>query len=152
MIKPSGPIVRSRSCWFIRCPGIFEGGWVMDRELPAGKQKELESLSAAQVDELLVKLKAQLPPALYEQVAALLGTYKWVMGLIEKKKTTMRRLQRLIFGAQTEKTDTIFPKESLVPPPGEQSKGHGRIAPKDYPGPKQVKGEHPKLNPADPCP
>ena len=112
------------------------------------------SLSASQLEELLAKLALLLPAEIYPLVEKLLRNLQWVMGLIETKQTSIGRLQRLIFGAKTEKTKLLFPK----PPPASsqtdkpKGKGHGRMAAADYTGAKRVRVNHPRLRPGDPCP
>lgn len=121
---------------------------------------ETLTLSQAQLDELLAKLAQLLPPEMYQLVEKLLRTLQWVMGLIEAKDTSIGRLQRLIFGAKTEKTSQLFPPPppassqtaaaTAAPPP--KRKGHGRTAAADYTGAERVRVAHPQLRPGDPCP
>ena len=77
-----------------------------------GSAPEVVTLSPTQLEELLVKLAGLLPAEIYQLVAKSLRTLHWVMGVIEAKETSLSRLQRLIFGAKTEKTKQLFP-----PPP-----------------------------------
>ena len=93
-----------------------KGACAMAKRLPAGKDHapEMTSLNAAQLEALLASLQPLLPGAVYEQVAGLLGTLQWVMELIQKKNTTIARLQRLIFGASTEKTGNVFPQTPVA--------------------------------------
>jgi hypothetical protein len=81
------------------------------------------------------------------------------MGLIEAKQTTIGRLQRLVFGAKTEKTSQIFPPPMTTSLPGAAAavpapkrKGHGRTAAANYTGAQRVKVPHPQLHPGDSCP
>ncbi len=125
---------------------------------------EIVSLSPPQLEELLAQLAGVVPPATYQLLEKLLRTLEWVMGLIETKQTTISRLQRLLFGAKTEKTQQLFPPPASPPgssPPGgaassaaapPQRKGHGRTAAADYPGAQRVPVPHPQLRPGDPCP
>ena len=73
---------------------------------------EVVTLSPTQLEELLAKLAGLLPAEIYQLVEKSLRTLHWVMGVIEAKETSLSRLQRLIFGAKTEKTKQLFP-----PPP-----------------------------------
>jgi hypothetical protein len=99
----------------------------------------MTSLNAAQLAALLASLQPLLPGAVYEQVAGLLGTLQWVMELIQKKNTTIARLQRLIFGASTEKTGNIFPQAPVSDPPAQaRPKGHGRNGADRYVGAQRV--------------
>ena len=116
------------------------------------KAPEIRSVSAAQLAELLVGLRKLLPDALYEQVAGLLETLQWVMEIIERKKTTISRLQRWIFGGSTEKTGNLFPKESPASKAREPVRGHGRNGVNQYAGALRVEVSHPSLRAGDACP
>ena len=113
---------------------------------------EIRSLNATQLAELLVGLRPLLPDRMYEQVAGLLQTLQWVLAIIEQKKTTIARLQRLIFGGSTEKTGKLFPKESPSSPPKKPARGHGRNGAKRYVGAARVAVPHPSLQAGGPCP
>jgi len=117
-----------------------------------GKAPEIRSVSAAQLAELLVDLRQLLPDALYEQVAGLLETLQWVMGIIERKSTTISRLRRWIFGGSTEKTANLFPKESPASKAREPARGHGRNGANRYAGALRVAVAHPSLRAGDACP
>jgi len=124
-----------------------------------GTAPEIVSLSSAQVEELLVQLAPRLPAETYRLVEKIVRTFQWLMGAIEAKDTTIGRLARMIFGAQTEKTGQLFPQPpptgcpsaaAVAPPP--KRKGHGRTAAADYPGAQRVPVPHPQLRPGDRCP
>jgi len=120
---------------------------------------DIVTLSPMQLEELLAKLAGLLPAEIYQLVEKSLRTLQWVMGLIEAKETSLGRLQRLIFGAKTEKTRQLFPQ----PPATSQTaalataltpkrKGHGRTAATGYPGAKRVRVAHPQMRPGEACP
>ena len=120
---------------------------------------EIITLSPTQLEELLAKLAGLLPAEMYQLVEKSLRTLHWVMGVIEAKQTSLSRLQRLIFGAKTEKTQQLFPPppaSSQTPAtaaaPRPQRQGHGRTAAAGYPGAKRVRVPHPQLRPGDACP
>ena len=113
---------------------------------------DLVTLSSPQLEELLATLAGRLPAETYRLLEQLLRTLQWVMGLIEAKQTTMGRLQRLIFGAKTEKTRQIFPPPPAAGAPPTRRKGHGRTAAVNYTGAQRVKVPHPHLHPGDRCP
>ena len=58
-------------------------------------------LSPAQLEALLVKLAGALPTETYQLVATLLRTLPWVTGALAAKHTTLGRLRRMLFGANT---------------------------------------------------
>jgi len=114
---------------------------------------ELTRLDAGQLQALLAGLRERLPGAMYEQVEGLLTTLQWVLELIRKKNTTLARLQRLIFGAATEKTVTLFPPATAPDPPAKaRRKGHGRNGADRYVGARRVAVTHPSLRDGDACP
>lgn len=117
------------------------------------------TLSASQLEDLLVKLAACLPAETYQLIEKILRTFQWLMSAIEAKDTTIGRLARIIFGAKTEKTKGLFPKPPPAGSPGAgaaapraKRKGHGRMAAADYTGAKTVKVPHPQWHVGDPCP
>jgi transposase len=121
---------------------------------------EIVTLNSPQLEELLAKLAPLLPAETYQLIEKLLRTLQWVMGLIEAKQTTIGRLQRLLFGAKTEKTSQVFPRPSpaanlpaaVAAAPAPKRKGHGRTAAANYTGAQQVRVPHPHLHPGDRCP
>ena len=120
---------------------------------------EVVTLSPTQLEELLAKLAELLPAEIYQLVAKSLRTLHWVMRVIEAKETSLSRLQRLIFGAKTEKTKQLFPPPpassqitARAAAPQPKRKGHGRTAAAGYTGAKRVRVTHPQLRPGDACP
>ncbi len=124
------------------------------------KAPKIVSLSAGQLDELLAQLRAQLNPATYALVEPLLQTLVWLMALVERKETTIGRLNRLLFGARTEKTAQVLdqakaadvPVDLAATPSGPKPPGHGRNGIKKYPGARRIPVGHPQLHPGDACP
>jgi hypothetical protein len=92
---------------------------------------EVVTLSPTQLEELLAKLAGLLPAEIYQLVAKSLRTLHWVMGVIEAKETSLSRLQRLIFGAKTEKT-AICCRKATPPrtPPSLKPKATGAKPPR----------------------
>jgi len=64
---------------------------------------QMMSLSAEELEKLLVELRGPLAPATYQLVEALLRTLQWVMTALEQKTASLARLRRTIFGEKTEK-------------------------------------------------
>jgi hypothetical protein len=56
------------------------------------KAPKVVSLSTCQLEELLAQLRGQLNPATYTLVEPLLQTLVWLMALVERKETTIGRL------------------------------------------------------------
>ena len=121
-----------------------------------GKAPQIILLSGAQLEQLLAQLRAPLAPATYQLVESLLRTLQWIMAMLEQKKATIARLQRMIFGERTEKTRKIFAETSAADlisgSTQPKRKGHGRHGATNYPGAKRVLVAHPKLRAGEVCP
>lgn len=120
---------------------------------------EIRTVTAAELEQLLSELRGLLPAATYELVAALLHTLQWIMGILGEKKASLRRLRRLIFGAQTEKASHVLPataeepkSESSSSQPESKPPGHGRNGADAYPGAPRVKVPHRQLRRGQLCP
>lgn len=120
------------------------------------KAPKIVNLTPGQLEELLAQLRAQLKPATYALVEPLLQTLLWLMALVERKETTIGRLNRLLFGARTEKTaqilDPAAAAHSTPTPPRPKPPGHGRNGIAQYPGARRIPVAHPQLHSGDPCP
>jgi len=120
------------------------------------KAPEILSLTADELEQLLVELRAQLVAATYLRVELLLRTLQWVLGVIQEQKTTLARLWRMIFGTKSEKTSKLFdqtvaaPDNSAKPPL--KAKGHGRHGAEDYPGARRVAVPHAQRRVGELCP
>ena len=124
------------------------------------KTPEIVSVSAIELEQLLVELRRQLAPATYRLVESLLRTLQWMMALVEEKTLTLARLRRVLFGHKSETTEKIFPKAAAVDSssssgaasnPKPKPKGHGRKGAKDYPGAQRVPVPHPTLRAGELC-
>ena len=119
-------------------------------------------LDAADVPALLERVRAAMSAEDYGLIAALLATLLHITELVAKKKASIQRLTKLLFGMRTEKASALFPKTDAgadTPPPAADSqppagkrKGHGRKPAEDYPGATQILVAHPSLKPGDGCP
>jgi len=109
-----------------------------------------------------------------QALRAAVTTVGVIMEELKQKRASIRRLQAMLFGSSSEKTDTVFPAavpEPLAPehapgqetsvdpnPQGEKAdekpkaKGHGRNPASCYHGAEQVQVPHPDLSAGDPCP
>ena len=97
----------------------------------------------------------------HHKLQAVLTTLVRLTQELEKKRTSISRLRKLLFGPRTEKTEDVVTRKH--PPQGEcaaggaqqnkqKRKGHGRTAAADYTGAKWVAVPHESLNAGDPCP
>jgi len=139
----------------------------MKREKP-----EVVELDTKKLEEVLHRAESALDEKDYQTIKAVIESYAYIAELVGDKNTTIRRLRKLLFGASTEKTETVLSDtgdgstasasddddsesseetaatEDSKPPP----KGHGRNGADDYPGAEQIQVPHQSLEPGDPCP
>jgi transposase len=106
----------------------------------------------------------------YKKLTAALETLAFMTDLVGDKDMTIERLQRIIFGASTEKTRNVLDNQTQeTAGSGEKNadqekrsaegnkgkkkpKGHGRNGARDYTGAQRVKVAHESLKPGDHCP
>jgi len=128
-------------------------------------------LNTKKLEKALDRAESALDEEDYETLKGVVESYAYIAELVGDKNTTIRRLRKLLFGARTEKTETVLgdkvdgatsssddndgseleetvPKEDSRPPP----KGHGRNGADDYPGAEEIQVPHESLQPGDPCP
>ena len=130
---------------------------------------DIIELDAEQLDALVLRVEAgELAPGDIETLIAALKSYVYVTQLIDQKSTSIARLRKLLFGAETEKTAAVTGRAAESTAPGgpaaggrddaaaaktrDKPKGHGRNGAEDYPGAKRVEVSHEALNAGDPCP
>ena len=121
-------------------------------------------LDEAQLNALAQRLASRsLEPEDYERLSVVLDTLRYLSRSVQQKSTSIQRLLRLIFGARTEKTRSVFPPQPPTtsagqapsqPGGGERPKrpGHGRRPAAEYSGAEKVGVAHAQLQPGDPCP
>ena len=130
---------------------------------------DIIELDTEQLDALVLRGEAgELAPGDIETLIAALKSYVYVTQLIDQKSTSIARLRKLLFGAETEKTAAVTGRAAESTSPGgpaagggdapaatktrDKPKGHGRNGAEDYPGAKRVDVSHEALNAGDPCP
>src|SRR5213076_986214 len=91
---------------------IFAPVW--RQRMAKTNRPEIVHLSQAELERLLAELRPRLAPGTYQLIQALLQTLQWIMGLLERKETTLTRLRRIIFGEKTEKARNLFPEDSAA--------------------------------------
>lgn len=123
---------------------------------------------------LLSRVQPHIPAEDYRELQAIIDTLIHVAGMLEKKRTSIRRLRALLFGACTETTRKILAKVGLAtttatggdgrsaagtgdgsssdPSQGDRRKGHGRHGAASYAGGHRISVPHPTLKPGDRCP
>lgn len=122
------------------------------------KPQPMLILSREEVEQLRGRLVAgQLQQQDYGIVLKLLDTLQLLSDALEKKKGSIRRLLKMLFGARSEKTATVTGEQK---PQGRQEprrgtpvgKGHGRTAAQGYWGAERVEVPHALLTVGEQCP
>jgi hypothetical protein len=138
---------------------------------PQRRDLDLDALKA-----IVERTKAALTPEDHATLTTAVDTLAFLTQELEAKGTTIDRLRRMLFGASTEKTSTIFPDgppasdgqdaagtgetEAGAAAPdsadgGEEKPkrpGHGRNGAKAYVGADKIPVPHDKLHPGETCP
>ena len=113
------------------------------------KREELEALR------LRVETR-QLHDSDFAVVGKLIALVETLVTLLERKKASIARLRKMLFGAGTEKSATVV--SSLAPPRHGQSegrppaKGHGRNSAQSYWGARRVEVHHTEMKLGERCP
>jgi len=139
---------------------------------------EIVEVDKAQLDEIVEHAKAGrvLSPEECATMQATFGSFCYVMEVIRQKNLSIARLQKLFFGASTEKTASVIGSDAddapgETPPsaeedepndpgaetdrqdaPAKQRKGHGRNGADAYHGAEKIEVPHDSLQPGDACP
>jgi hypothetical protein len=113
-------------------------------------------LNPEQIEALLERVKSgSLQEGDYEIIKAMSETIAFLSQLSEEKAASIKRLLKMMFGASTEKTDTVTkkPKPDIGnPKPKSKKKGHGRNGVADYTGAEKTTISHGELKHKDRCP
>jgi transposase len=134
---------------------------------------ETIELDTKQVEEILQRAEAQLSQQDYAIFKALLETHIYLGESLKAKQLTIARLQKILFGASTEKTETVIGNGADSETPaldgdaeetdsvadsdpqddsGRRPPGHGRNGVDAYPGAENIEIPHPSLEAGDSCP
>lgn len=125
------------------------------------KTADASDLTQESLLEMLATIKPIVSASIYVMIEKLVTAFLAIRRLLEGKRVSIRRLLKMVFGAKTEKTDTLLPedkepdKDGSSPKGGEDKKkrkGHGRRGVKDYPGAEKIYVHHDSLNKGCQCP
>ena len=121
------------------------------------KEPELVTASQAEFDEILHRAKPALSEQQYRLLEGVLGTFVFVMLKMQNAKTSIKRLQQMLFGARTELKRNVLEDPGPDPagdapvnaaaaaagdacgdhggaPPAQAKPGHGRNGAQAYSG------------------
>ena len=140
-------------------------------------QPKIVELGAKKLQEALRCAETTLSDEHYEAIKAVVESYAYIAELVGEKNITIRRLQKILFGASTEKTAAVTgggtdseagalededaatdsPEEtgSETAPKNDSpasGKGHGRNGADAYHGAEKIEVPHESLQPGDACP
>jgi len=129
-------------------------------------QRRIE-VDPRQLQRLFEQLKSRkLTEEDYELLEGMVETWQLLCSSLEKKRISIKRLKRILFGPSSEKSDKLLEKdgkkldgadktEKNRSPPGEgkkpKRKGHGRNGASSYWGAKRVRVAHQSLKVGDEC-
>ncbi len=136
---------------------------------------ELVDVDSDRLEEVLRRAEQALDEKDAELIRAVFESYAYVTELVDDKSTSIRRLRQLLFGARTEKTDSVVGQKTETPditPPRDAvadadlagdagntdesdttaAKGHGRNGAAAYRGAERIDVAHPSLRAGDACP
>jgi hypothetical protein len=122
------------------------------------KPPELVQVTQAELDALLASAKPTFAAEQYRLLEQVFSTFVYVMTALQNAKTSLKRFQRMLFGACTEHQHQVLPPaagtESAPPRAGSRParRGHGRRPAQAYRGAARVVSTTPDLQPGDRCP
>jgi transposase len=128
----------------------------MTRPKPERLVMEIEELEAI----VARAEKEALSPEDRSRLKAGIETFAWLINELERKNASIARLKTVLFGAQTEKAETIFGAkagEAEERPAGsgepkKKKRGHGRNGSAAYSGAERIRVPHESLRSGDLCP
>jgi len=128
------------------------------------KEPTIIEIEMGELEEILRRAEAkQFNDKDYETTKTVFQSYVELVDLLKSKNVSMRRLQKMLFGASTEKTAAVTgggtdssdetdsersPENEAPAPP----KGHGRNGADAYTGAEKIEVPHESLEPGDACP
>lgn len=122
---------------------------------PKEETPELLEVDGEELEAVLERVRQTMPAEDFNKLSTVVKAYVRVMGLLEKKGTTLERLRRIIWGPKSEKTDVVFKAESGqqgIDKPREKRAGHGRNGVQAYSAAETKKVAHQSLQAKEVCP
>ena len=145
------------------------------------KKPEIMEVDFQQFQDVANRAQASLDPEDAELIERVFDSYEYVASLIQEKNMSIGRLQKMLFGAKTEKTEQVVgdhspadaeansgetakPAEGAGESESDEAgadgdgdkkpppKGHGRNGADAYQGAERIEVPHASLEPGDACP
>ncbi len=121
------------------------------------KLAEVEALvlSDGERSAMLERLRGALGPEDYRWVETSSAALPQLLAVVQEHPASLRKLQHLLFGPKTERTERVCPPAAPLesPPPAPRRRpGHGRIQARNYTGADWVQVSHPNLQAGQRCP
>ena len=143
------------------------------------KKPEIIEVKHKRLKDVADRAKTSLDPEDAELIERVFDSYEYVASLIQKKNMSIARLQKMLFGAKTEKTDKVVGDNSPTDAEANSGetvknaadtgetgtdeadangdkkpapKGHGRNGADAYQGAERIEIPHASLCPGDACP
>ncbi len=129
------------------------------------KKPERIDLEPQEMEALLERVEAVVDAEDFKLIKGMAQTLLWLSHMVEKKKTSIKRLLKMLFGSSTEKTSSVL-NEKTKPgsdsaassekgsgdKKGKRGQGHGRKPASAYSGADRRRVPHTKLKSKDRCP
>jgi hypothetical protein len=110
-------------------------------------------LTPEQLDALLKRVEAgSLQDGDYEIIKGMADTLSFLSQALDNKNTSIKRLLKLIFGDNTEKTAKVLQRNKAGGKKKKKRKGHGKNGATAYHGAEKIKVSHESLKRKDRCP
>lgn len=140
---------------------------------PKLKKPKIVEVDLQQLQEFLQHVQAMLSTKDYDFAKAVTDSLLYLTDVLSRKDLSIRRLQQLLFGAKTEKTDAILGRDTETTAASSSTtdsatetpestaaatdsagkrRGNGRNGADAYQGASTVQVPHPSSKPGDPCP
>lgn len=131
------------------------------RKAPRPRRQEIE---LGELEAILDRTRASLSEEDHEKLKIAIDTLAFITRELESKRVSIKRLQKLLFGASTEKTSQVVGEASDATKSGadgdtgdkkkdkKKRKGHGRNGASAYTGAERRTVPHESLKPGNRCP
>ena len=89
------------------------------------KEPELVTATQEELDEILRRARPALSDPQYRLLEGVLATFVYVQLKLRNAKTSIKRLQRMLFGQRTEHTRNVLERVVAEDPHGQDAAGSG---------------------------